>query len=261
MKVLLIKDVYNLGRAGDVKKVANGYGRNYLIPQGLAVLATPGALQQIERIKENADAERVVINKEMAEVAARLEGVELVFPVRASETGKLYGSVTTSMIADGINEKAGTEITRRQIDSQPIRTIGVHKVNIRLTMDMIPEVTVIVHREGEAPETAAVEAAELGLEEAVDEGLDIASEVAELPQEMLAAEDAALKAETVSYEYEETPAEMQAAENAEEAALEEMQKNAIEAEEAAEELEEETAAVEDAEKTAQDEPVEEAPAE
>jgi large subunit ribosomal protein L9 len=161
MKVLLIQDVYNLGRAGEVKKVANGYGRNYLIPQGLAVLATPGALKGVERIRAQAEKHRAVLNEEMSLVADKLVGVELVFPVKAGDTGKLYGSVTTQMIAESINQQAGVELTKRQIDSQPIRMIGEHTVNVRLTMDLIPEVKVIVHREGESPESAAIEAAEL----------------------------------------------------------------------------------------------------
>ena len=180
MKVLLIQDVYNLGRAGEVKKVANGYGRNYLIPQGLAVLATPGALKGVERIRTQAEKQRVVLNKEMGVIADKLVGVELVFPVKAGDTGKLYGSVTPQMVAEAINQQAGVELTKRQIDAQPIRTIGVHTVNVRLTMDLVPQVNVIVHREGESPESAAVEAAELAAAEAERE----LEEVQEIPQEV-----------------------------------------------------------------------------
>lgn len=150
MKVLLLQDVYKLGRAGDVKKVANGYGRNYLIPQGLAVLATPSAIKQAETIREQADIQRAQLNKEMDAVADRVKGLTLVFPARASETGKLYGSVTTQMIADAVTEKTGIEISRREVDSQPLRNLGEHTVPIRLTVDLIPEIKVIVHREGEA---------------------------------------------------------------------------------------------------------------
>ena len=89
MKVLLLKDVYKLGRAGDVKKVADGYGRNYLIPQGLAALATPGALKQAEHIKSKATIQRAILNKEMDVVAQKLVGVVLTFSAKASETGKL----------------------------------------------------------------------------------------------------------------------------------------------------------------------------
>jgi len=151
MKVLLLKDVYKLGRAGDVKKVADGFGRNFLLPQGLAVLATPGALRQASNIREEAAAARAVLNQEMSGIAKILDGVYLTFPARAGETGKLYGSITHHMVADVIKEKYDVEITRRHMDFEPIRTLGEHKIHIRLTMDLVPELTVIVHREGEIP--------------------------------------------------------------------------------------------------------------
>jgi len=150
MKVLLLKDVYKLGRAGDVKRVADGYGRNYLLPQGMAVLATGEALKMTERIREKANVQRAIVNQEMDTVAKQIAGLTLVFPARASETGKLYGSVTTQMIADAIKAKSGVEVAKRQIDSQPLRMLGEYKVRIRLTVDLIPTIDVIVHREGEA---------------------------------------------------------------------------------------------------------------
>jgi len=154
MKVLLLKDVYKLGRAGDVKKVADGYGRNYLLPQGLAVLATPGALKQIEHIRAQASAQRAILNKEMSSVAEQVEGLVFSFPVKAGEAGKLYGSITAQMIVEAIKERVGVDIDRRQIDAQPIRILGEHPVHIRLTMDLVPEIKVIVYREGETPEMA-----------------------------------------------------------------------------------------------------------
>ena len=157
MKVLLIKDVYKLGRAGDVKRVADGYGRNFLLPQGLAVLATPAALKQSEYIRSQADTRRAVVNNEMSGVAAILSKVVLAFPAKAGETGKLYGSITPQMIADGIKAKSQVDVTRRQLDFEPIRTLGTHIVKVRLTVDLIPEVNVIVHREGENPILAQAE--------------------------------------------------------------------------------------------------------
>jgi large subunit ribosomal protein L9 len=161
MKVLLLQDVYNLGRAGDIKKVANGYGRNYLIPQGLAVLATPGSLKQVDRIREKADKHRAILNEEMAGVAEELKSLQLLFPARAGETGKLYGSVTTQMIATELTEKLNVEITKRMIDSQPLRLLGMHNVNVRLTIDLIPEISVVIYREGEPPENYMIDADEL----------------------------------------------------------------------------------------------------
>jgi len=151
MKVLLLKDVYKLGRAGDVKRVAAGYGRNFLLPQGLAVLATPGALKQVEKIRSQADSQREILNLELAGVAEKLAETILTFPARASETGKLYGSITTQMISDELTSRVGVEIHRRQFDAQPLRKLGEHKIQVRLTVDLVPEVTVIVYREGEAP--------------------------------------------------------------------------------------------------------------
>ncbi len=161
MKVLLLKDVYKLGRAGDVKKVADGYGRNYLIPQGLATLATASALKQVEQIRQKAAANRSILNQELSGVAEKLSNLVLAFPAKAGETGKLYGSITSQMIADAIKEKTGFAADRRQLDIQPIRTLGNHTVRVRLTIDLIPEVKVIVHREGEPPDLGEeVEASE-----------------------------------------------------------------------------------------------------
>lgn len=157
MKVLLLKDVYKLGRAGEVKKVAAGYGRNYLIPQELAVLATPGALKSADYIREKAAKQRDALNQEMSSVADQMEGLMLSFSARASETDRLYGSITTHMIAEELSERLGVEIVRRQIDSQPLRKIGVHNVPVRLTVDLVPEIKVIVYREGESPETVLEE--------------------------------------------------------------------------------------------------------
>ena len=168
MKILLLKDVFKLGRAGDVKKVANGYGRNYLIPQGLAVLATPGALNQVDRIRADADKQRNILNEELSGLADQMVKVRLTFPVRASETGRLYGSVNTRMIAEELSKEVATEISHSQIDAQPLRMIGMHMVGVRLTVDLVPEISVVVYREGESPE-AAIEEAD-ALAEAVEKG-------------------------------------------------------------------------------------------
>jgi len=177
MKVLLLKDVYKLGRAGDVKKVADGYGRNFLLPQGLAVLASAGALKQAERIRAQATLQRDVLNKEMGAVAAKLANIVLPFAAKASETGKLYGSITSQMIVDAIKQKTGIEVSRRQVDTQPIRNLGEYKVRIRLTVDLIPLVIVVAHREGEAvamPE-AAVETEAAKAEIAPESSAEVAA--------------------------------------------------------------------------------------
>lgn len=151
------------------EKVADGYGRNFLLLQGLAVLATPGALKTVEKIKAKAAVTRAVLNKEMGGLAEQVEGLELIFTSKAGETGKLYGSITPQMIADAINKKLGIQIERHQVETEPIRNLGEHVALVRLTVDLTPKVKVLVYREGEAPaekveapkaeETAATETA------------------------------------------------------------------------------------------------------
>lgn len=160
MKVMLIKDVYKLGRAGDIKKVADGYGRNFLLPQGLAVLATAGAIKQAEKIRAQAEVKRAELNNELKDLAAQINGIVLNFPAKAGETGKLYGSITTQDVATAIQEQTRYEVKKQQIDMQPIRNLGEFKARVRLTMDLVPEVKIIVYREGEAHEEGSAESAE-----------------------------------------------------------------------------------------------------
>jgi large subunit ribosomal protein L9 len=154
MKIMLVKDVYKLGRAGDIKKVADGYGRNFLIPQGLAVLATEGALKQVQKIKAQAEVRRSSQNNELKGLADQIKDVVLTFAAKAGDTGKLYGSITTQDVASALTEKVRFEVKRQQVDIQPIRNLGEFVAHIRLTMDLVPEIKIIVHREGESIESA-----------------------------------------------------------------------------------------------------------
>ncbi len=178
MKVMLIKDVYKLGRAGDIKKVADGFGRNFLIPQGLAVLATAGALKQTEKIRSQAEIRRTELNSELKDLAAQIGGVVVSFAAKAGETGKLYGSITTQDVATAIQEQTRYEVKKQQIDMQPIRNLGEFKARVRLTMDLIPEVKIIVYREGETHEEGAAESVETETE--ADTTVEAPAETAEV---------------------------------------------------------------------------------
>ncbi len=184
---MLLKDVYKLGRAGDVKRVADGYGRNFLIPQGLATLATPGALTQSDRIRASAEEERARLNHELTAVFEQLNSLQLNFPVKAGETGKLYGSVTNQMISEAIMDSKGIEIDRMQIVSEPIRSLGVHPVSARLTVDLIAELTVVVHREELPPESAFEQEPEEA--EDTEDFADLQAELEAEEAEAQAAED------------------------------------------------------------------------
>lgn len=145
MKVLLIQDVENLGQAGEVKEVANGYGRNYLIPSGLAVLATPGELKQADLHRRRAARRRERISAEMAALARAIGQTTLTFKAKAGDKGRLYGSVTTADIAEKLAEAVGQEIDRRKIILEtPIKQLGSHGVTMRLSGDHTADFSVIV---------------------------------------------------------------------------------------------------------------------
>jgi large subunit ribosomal protein L9 len=110
-------------------------------------------LKQIEKIKSQADIRRKTQNDELQGLADQVKEVTLNFPAKAGDTGKLYGSITTQEIAVALTEKVRYEIKRQQVDTQPIRALGQFTAHIRLTMDLVPEIKIVVYREGESPES------------------------------------------------------------------------------------------------------------
>ncbi len=149
MKIILKQDVPNLGQEGDVEEVADGYARNYLIPQGMALKATPGALKDLEH-RQKVQANKHQRMKKSAEtMARRLTAQTVTFEVKTGETGKLYGSITNADIAEALGEKMGEEIDRRDISlSEPIREVGEHFVPVHLMEDVEPQIRVVVKPEG-----------------------------------------------------------------------------------------------------------------
>ena len=185
MKVLLKEDVDNLGYAGEVHEVAPGYGRNYLVPQGLAVKASPSVMKQAEGWRKRAEARRAELKAEYEALSAKIQDVTLTFVTRAGETGKLYGSITTSQIADDLNELLGTEIDRRKVGIEPLRQLGEHKVVVRLSAEFQPELTVMI----ESEDTAAVTATELVTEAEEAEATDETEELVEVVEDKAEAEE------------------------------------------------------------------------
>jgi len=148
MKVLLTRDVDKLGKAGVVKTVADGYARNYLIPHGLAVYASPGALKQAETVRKMEQKRQAQLADEASTIADRLKGVTLRFQARASETGKLYGSITTKQVVEALEKEIGVAIDRRKLDMrEPIRSLGLHTLRVHLATDLNPGFDVLVERE------------------------------------------------------------------------------------------------------------------
>ncbi len=150
MNVILLQDVENLGKAGDLKDVANGYARNYLMPKKLAAPATPALIANRQqrvaaeqrRIEKQAEANR--------QQADRLSEVTLTFRARAGREGRLYGSITSQDIAAGLREAEGIVVDRRVIDlPEPIRSVGSYTVSVKVAPKLEPKITVNVVSESE----------------------------------------------------------------------------------------------------------------
>lgn len=210
MQVLLLQDVDNLGLAGDVAKVAPGYGRNYLLPQKMAILATEGALKQSDAIRKSGELRRAQEKADAEAIVGQIEGQELVFERRAGERGQLYGSVTSGDITDAIQEKLGIEVDKRKIRlSEPIRALGDYEVSIRLMVEVTTSIYVGVITEGdvyiplnERPDPNEVEAEDSAEGEGGDE---VQAEAADASEET---------ADAVEAEATETPVEAEVADDA-----------------------------------------------
>lgn len=144
MEIILRQTVENLGKPGDVVKVKNGYARNYLLPHNLAYEATPGNLKRIQQERDRLESAENQRRGTAQELATKLEQVSLTFSARVGEEGKLFGSVTASDIAQQL-EQQGYHIEKRQIDlHEPIKSLGVYRVPVRLHADVKPEIRVWV---------------------------------------------------------------------------------------------------------------------
>ncbi|GAI58409.1 unnamed protein product, partial [marine sediment metagenome] len=149
-KVVFLQDVPNVARAGEIKEVAAGYGRNFLIPQKLALLATPEAISQAET--RDKKIEEVRLNAELIELARQLEGKEVSLKAHAGAKDRLYGSITSADIASELNNATGLIIDKRKIElDEPIRQLGSYEVAIRLAKDIIPKVRLTVTEEEKPP--------------------------------------------------------------------------------------------------------------
>ena len=149
MEIILTQDVKNLGYKNDIVNVKPGYARNFLIPQGMAILATDSARKVLaENLRQQAYKQEK-IKKEAQELATVLEGLSLRIPAKAAQTGKIYGSVNNVQIANAIKEAKGIEVDRKQIlvDDDTIKEVGNYKAKIRLHKDVTVEISFEVFAE------------------------------------------------------------------------------------------------------------------
>jgi len=145
MKVIFLQDVPNVARAGEIKEVADGYGRNYLIPQKLALLASSPTISLVEAQRKINARNQQQTEAELVELANQLDGREVTLKTRAGVKDRLYGSITNADIATELESTTGLVIDKRKIDlAEPIHQLGSYEVAIRLAKDIIPKIKVTV---------------------------------------------------------------------------------------------------------------------
>ena len=145
MRVILKAEVRGLGRTGEVKDVADGYARNYLLPKGLAIEATGGELKVLAQERQSEKTKKDRAHQDAEALATRLGEVTLVFKLKAGEQGKTFGSVTAKEVADALKKEAKADIDKTKIVlHEPLRSLGIHKVEVRLLSDVRANVTVAI---------------------------------------------------------------------------------------------------------------------
>ena len=145
MKIILQKPVDKLGAPGDIVEVADGYARNYLMPRGMAVKATKGGVRHVDSLKRAHTSRSNQAKAEAEQVAARLLATPITIEAHAGEEGKLFGSVTTSDIAEAIDKQAGIRVDRHDVHlTEPIRSVGTHEVRVHLFAEVDPVITITV---------------------------------------------------------------------------------------------------------------------
>jgi large subunit ribosomal protein L9 len=159
VKLILVESIHRLGEAGDLVSVKPGFARNFLLPQGKALLATESRVKEFEHKRRIAEEKAAREMKDLQAVKKQLEALRVEIGARAGESGKLFGSVTTAQIADKVTA-AGLKIDRRRIDMrEPIKEVGEHKVSVKLLRELVAQLTIVVVAEG-GPSPEEEEAAE-----------------------------------------------------------------------------------------------------
>lgn len=160
MKVVFLQDVSGVALGGEVKEVKNGFARNYLIPQNLAVAANHNTLQRIQHLKTNAEEKRLKVLTDMKEIGQHIDGVKINIEMRSGTNGRLYGSVTNTAVADELSKVVGKDIDRRTIQlPESIREVGKYDVQVRLHTEVTSQISLLVY-----PSGTEAEAFELSLQ-------------------------------------------------------------------------------------------------
>lgn len=148
MKVVLTEDVRGQGKAGEIREVSKGYARNFLLPQGLALVATPALVKEVEFRLERQRLEETVDREQLVELAQQIEGKEVRFRARIGAGERLFGSITAADIAEELSKAIGSEVDKKKIDlEKPLRQTGSHEIAVKLAGDLKPQITVVIEEE------------------------------------------------------------------------------------------------------------------
>ena len=199
IEIVFLTDVPPRYRAGEVRAVAGGYARNFLFPKGMAVPASAEQRKRIDKIKQVADERRSREALDLRGVAERLEGMAVTIKTRAGERGRLYGSVTTTTIAEAIEGASGQKIDRRLVHlAEPIREVGTFSVTVRFNQDVAPTVSVVVEDESgryraQAPAAAVDAEAGVAVGAVPEQAAEAPASTGNAPSAVRSAEDAEIE--------------------------------------------------------------------
>jgi large subunit ribosomal protein L9 len=155
MKVVLLEDLPGKGKAGEIKEVSKGYARHFLLPRGLAVLATPTVMKQVESRLEKEKLEESIDHDKLVELAQQIEGREIHFRARMGAGERLFGSITAADIAEELGQAIGSVIDKKKIDiGESLRKTGSYEVAVKLASDINPQITVVIEEETETEKKA-----------------------------------------------------------------------------------------------------------
>jgi len=150
MKIVLLKDVPGRGKAGEIKEVSKGYAKNFLLPRGLALVATSAVIKQVESRLEKEKLEESVGREKLVELAQQIEGKEIHFRARMGGGERLFGSITAADVAEELSRAIGSVVDKKKIDiEKPFRQTGSYEVAIKLASDIRPKITVVIEEEEE----------------------------------------------------------------------------------------------------------------
>jgi large subunit ribosomal protein L9 len=159
MKVVLLEDLPGKGKAGEIKEVSKGYAKNFLLPRGLALVATPAVMKQVESRLEREKFEESVDREKLVELAQQIEGREIRLKARMGAGERLFGSITAADVAEELSRVIGSVIDKKKIDiEKPFRQTGSYEIAIKLASDIKPKIMLVIEEEEKGKEETGAEA-------------------------------------------------------------------------------------------------------